>query len=291
MLIPLPFITSGYVVSLASLVLVYIVLAQSYNVFTGWTRYVSFGHHGFIGIGAYVSAISIVKFGAPIFLGSIFGGISAMAISIPLSYSTLRFIRGAYFSILSFCLALVAQLTVYMFPTITGAGTGYVLKPIDYSKEYYFAGLITTFILAFIILRIRRTPFYLAAVAVKEDEFAAGGMGNNTFKCKMVALMISSIFPGLVGGSWAWYMTMIEPIGAFDVVWTVNSMIMILLGGIGTFVGPIIGAIGLVLLWEVLNTWTPLLYLVAVGIIIIVIISFFPQGIYGFLKKYFPNIF
>jgi branched-chain amino acid transport system permease protein len=109
--------------------------------------------------------------------------------------------------------------------------------------------------------------------------------GINAFKYKLLSSLLSSFFVGVTGGAWAWYMTYIEPTGAYNIMVTVNMIIMTLFGGIGSIIGPIIGAATFTFIMELLNIYMPWTYPVLAGIIILVLIRFAPGGIYSLIEK------
>jgi len=279
-LVVLPFVMSGYVVSLVASILAAGVLAGSWNLMAGFTGYVSFGHQAFFGLGAYGTAILVTSLNlgeGSLFYSILFGGIVSAAVAFAFGY--LAFIlRGPYFSILTLGFSEFLYVIMVNTPWFGGA-EGLNLPPVYVLPKYYMVCLVL-FVASFTFFYwMRQSKFGFALATIRQDEDAAESSGVATLRYKIVALTVSAIFPGLIGGAYVWYITYIDAVAAFNPHVAVQMIAITMFGGLGTVVGPMIGAFFFVILSELLWSSMPELYLVVLGITIIFVIEFFPRGI------------
>jgi len=276
----LPFVSSGYVVSLVASILAAGVLAGSWNLMAGFTGYVSFGHQAFFGVGAYATAILVTSFNlgeGSLFYSIMFGGIVSAVVAFAFGY--LAFIlRGPYFSILTLGFSEFLYVIMVNTPWFGGA-EGLNLPPVYVLTKYYMVTLVL-FIGSFIFLYwMRQSKFGFALASIRQDEDAAESSGVETLRYKIKALTVSAFFPGLIGGAYVWYITYIDAVAAFNPHVVVQMIAITMFGGLGTVVGPMIGSFIFVILSEFLWSSMPELYLVVLGVTIILAIEFFHRGI------------
>jgi branched-chain amino acid transport system permease protein len=280
MLILLPFLSSGYFVSLIASIFAAGTLAGSWNLISGFTGYVSFGHQAFFGIGAYATAILVTSLHlgeGSLFYSILFGGIVAAAVALVFGYPAF-ILRGPYFSILTLGFSEFLYVIMVNTPWF-GGGEGLTLPPVYVLPQYYMITLVL-FIVSFILLYwMRQSKFGFALATIRQDEDAAESSGVHTFRYKMIAFTVSAFFTGLIGGAYVWYITYIDAVAAFDPHVVVQMIAITMFGGLGTVVGPMIGAFCFVILSEFLWSSMPELYLVVLGVTIVFIIEFFPRGV------------
>jgi branched-chain amino acid transport system permease protein len=275
---------SGYWLRFVTFIFMWIGLAGSINLLTGYTGYLDFGHVAFFGIGAYITGILMLKLGIPFFpamsIGALMAGITAMVVGIP----TMR-LRGAYFAIAMLVFAEALKHVTLELGEITGGGNGLSL-PIYTNYQFFYYMMFSAVLLMFgTTYWFERSKFGLALMAIREAELAAEVSGVNTFYCKLLAFGISAFVAGIIGGIYAYWMTFLYPGDAFNVLTTVHMIIMAFLGGAGTLLGPIIGATFLAAIEEFLWAEFKYTYLIMVGFIVVFVVLYMPRGIVGLVRE------
>ena len=279
-----PLEASGYGVRFTLQLFMWVALAQSWNLISGLTGYVSFGHVAFFGTGAYAAAILIATHGWHWVPASLLGGLAAMLLALVIGYPCLR-LKGPYFAISMLGLNEVMRVLVSYFEGLTGGGLGLSLPTLHASVQIYYAmglaALAVTAAAHFIIT----SRFGLRFMTIREDEIAAEAMGIDTARYKLYAFLLSAFIPGVVGGFFARDQGYIEPISVFPLVTTITMIVMALFGGQGTIWGPVLGAVALFVFQEMV--WARFLYLheFFFGAIIVVVVLLMPKGILGVLRE------
>jgi len=281
-----PLFAGGYWVRLLTMVFMFAVLAESWNIVAGYCGYPSFGNVVFFGIGAYTTCVFMVNLGLPFYVGIFAGTLLATGYCILLGFPILR-LKGHYFAVATLGVAEATKELVSNLEDITKGSEGISLPLIAgdigtiYVIFYYtmFAIMILT-ILATMFISKNRIGY--AFRAIRSDEEAAATQGINTTRYKIMAWAVSAYFTALVGGIYAYWTAFIDPEGVFSVHITVKMMIMCLLGGPGTVLGPILGAFVFEILSEFI--WGAFIYAHAsfLGILIILIVIFMPGGFMRF---------
>jgi branched-chain amino acid transport system permease protein len=279
-----PLVLPTYRVLFLLLTFMYITLAASWNLISGFTGYVSFGHVAFFGLGAYTAAILITQYGVPWLLAALAGGVLAIFFALVLGAVLLR-IKGPYFAIATLGLAEVMRVSAAAWVSVTGGGSGYYLPPtMELTPLYYaMAGLMLLVIL--VSRAVARSDFGLRLLSIREDERASEVMGINSTRHKIAAFMLSAFFPAVAGGFYAWQLSYIDPFSVFRPTMSVNMVIMTMLGGMGTVLGPVIGGLSLSLILEAFWARLPELHQAASGILIVIVLLFMPGGIVNLLQK------
>lgn len=273
-----PIFFSTYIISTIALVVMNISLCHAWNLVSGMAGYMSFGHHAYLGLGAYTTAILITKYNANIIPSALFGGVVAAIICVPIGYITFN-LKSHYFSLVSLCLAEALRI-IFINMEWTGGSigisisTGYNLYPFYYSM--IFLGFSSTLMM----LLIQKSRLGTRLHCIRDDEIAAETLGVNTRRVKLTTLVISAFITGIIGGFLGWYITYINPSAVFNINKQVEIMIITLLGGIGTIAGPIIGALVFVVISDLLWARFPDHFLIILGVLILIIIRFIPRGIY-----------
>ena len=220
--------------------------AVSWNVVSGYAGYVSLGHSVFLGIGAYTAAILSDRWEVNPLLVAPLGGVAAVLAAVLVGVVVLR-ARGHAFVIITIALLFAVEVLVVNFRGLTHGSDGITLplpawpRAIQNIPFYYtFLGLLVLTVLT--ARWVRRTRFGTGLVAIREDEGKAAAIGINTTRYKVLAYALSAFFVGVAGGVYAYYLTFLNPIGAFSILASVTIVLSALVGGRGTLYGPVLGA-------------------------------------------------
>ena len=285
----LPRFLSGYWVRVITTIFMYAVIAQGMNLMSGYMGYLPFGNAMFFGIGAYVTAIGMSK-GLPFLLVVPLAAITAILFSIILGLPVLR-LRGHYFAIATIGMSGAILSVVQNATELTGGAMGTTLPIIDKAPgvvyNYFYLAMLALMVITSLSLHfIIKSKFGFGIRSIKANEDAANSMGINTTYHKVVAWAISALFTSIAGALYAYWMSFIGPDEVFDVMIAVNTIVIMLIGGAGTILGPIIGAFIIELFAEV--AWSSFLeyHLAVLGIIIIVIVIFVPKGMIGSISDF-----
>ena len=271
-------------------ILIYGLFALGFNLLFGTLGLLSFGHAALFGGGAYACGIAIVHYGAPWWLGILAGLLGGMLIAAIIGALAIR-TRGIYFAMVTLALAQCVYFVAYQAGDFTGGENG--LRGIDVSdislfglhinfvdplSRYY---VVAAFVAAalFVLSRILASPFGAVLEAVRENEARARACGYNVRATRFIAFVISGGFCGLAGALQALHLSIV-PIETLYYQTSGLVVMMALLGGMGTFFGPFIGAGVFLLLENLVSLWTVHWQLV-VGAAFIACVLFFPRGIWG----------
>ncbi|MFH0787131.1 MAG: branched-chain amino acid ABC transporter permease, partial [Pseudomonadota bacterium] len=259
-------------------------LAGCWNFMSGYTGYIDFGAVTYVGVGSYVAGVLTLKAGWPLFPAVLSAGVATLLLALLVGWPTLK-LRGAYFAIATFALAEALKQVCEEWNALTGGGSGltYNLRLDDLTYYWIYLGLAGG-VLGMTYFTDRSKMGY-AMKAIHQDEQAAARVGINTHAIKIRAYGQSAFFMGLLGSLEASRLGYITPVDVFNVHITIKMVIMSLLGGMGTILGPVIGAGFLQVMEDVLGTNFLNWYLVFVGIIIILVIMFMPRGISGTISR------
>ena len=284
----LPSVTNATLFTL-TLMLTTVGVAVNWNLTGGLTGYVDFGHAVWFGIGAYTTAIFMsLQSNGPqvgwspipaIGLGALVAGLLAAVIG----RMTMR-LKGPYFSI-AMLGTFVAMREIVRVSSITGGGVGLTLPPYLNRPLFYYVQLTLVAALVMFTWWLRRTRFGAALVAIREDEIGAEMRGIDTTHFKVTVFSFAGFSTGLFGGLWAYQNTFVDPDIAFVEARTIDAVMSTMLGGLGTVAGPVVGAVVLYWLREVL--WANLLdyHLLTQGALLIVIVLFIPRGLVGLFDR------
>jgi branched-chain amino acid transport system permease protein len=279
-----PLGATGYGVRVMLQLFMWVALAQSWNLISGLTGYVSFGHVAFFGTGAYVSSLLIVKTAWPWPLACLGGGLAGALLAVIMGWPCLR-LRGPYFAIAMLGLNEVLRVIASYYEGLTGGGNGLSLPTLDASVAIYYAmGLVAAGVTGVTYL-IVTSRFGLRLMTIREDEIAAEAMGIDTFRYKLYAFILSGIGPGIVGGLSARDQGYIEPISVFPLIMTITMIVMALFGGKGTIWGPVLGAAVLFAFQEAVWARFTYLHQLLFGAIIVAVVLLMPRGILGVLQQ------
>jgi len=285
----LPAFLGPYSMHMMILVLIYVVIATSWNILV-WTHQISLGHAAFFGIGAYTGALIYNAWRLPPYFDMLLGGIFASLSAVVLGVICLRMAPWAL-AIATLAFAEAMKVLVIMLPGLTEGAEGVGIPPLfgggegARTKAYFliFGIACLSVLLAY---ALKRSKLYYAFTAIHDDEDAANMLGINPTKYKVVAFTLSAFFVGIAGSFYAHYIAYIDPHAAFNIHISVEAQIMPLMGGLYTVAGPVVGAFILTLLGEYLRITIKTGYLIVYGIILVVVIFYLPQGLIGLAEKW-----
>ena len=281
LLMVLPEQLNVYYRSFIMFTMMYVVLALSWNIISGYTGYISFGHVLFYGVGSYASAILVADYGWNWLPTLVVSAVVGVIIAIVLGYPVLR-LKGPYFAIAMLGAAESFRILVTVWDGLTHGGEGISLPNVENSVATYFAMMVLMVVTIIVSYWIGHSRFGVRLNAIREDEVAAAANGINTTLYKMAAFALSAIFPAIAGAIQANKTLYIDPETEFFILITVTMKLMAMLGGKGTVIGPIIGAILLYSIQEVVWVQVPQAHLIAFGVFLILVARYMPRGIVGF---------
>jgi len=277
----LPLGAGDYFIGVGLSVLMYAALTQSWTVLSGMTGYVSLGHVVFYGLGGYVAALA---WGAiPLAAIIPLAGIAAFALAATIGSPALR-VRGPYFVILTFGLAELVKYIVIVIEGWLGKFSRVMFGAPGLDTLYYVMLALAT-AATILTLLVRRSRFGQGLRAIRENEEAAETVGVPTVRFKLLAFGLSAIIPGMVGSVMVLRSTYFEPSQLFDPVVSFSIVTMAVVGGSDDVKGPLLGAVGFVVLSELLWANAPQLYMIFLGLLLILFVLFVPEGMSG---KLFP---
>lgn len=291
---PLVF-SDPFTTTIAVLTLIYAGASTSWNIFSGYTRYIALGHAVFFGVGAYALAIMCERWHVTSDFGPLMllplCGLFAALVAAPLGAIALR-ARSHTFVVITIATVFIAQLLAYNLSDLTQGSKGLEL-PIPswtfdvYNLPFYYSGLIILLLALATSWWIRGSKFGLGLLAIRDDEDRALGLGVRTGTSKLIAFVISATFVGMLGGLWAYFLESIFPQYAFSPLFDVSVALMAFLGGVGTLSGPILGALILIPAQQYLASDATLspYYLVLYGGVFLVVILLLPEGIIPTARK------
>ena len=267
-----------------------ILLSTSWNILGGFAGQVSFGHAGFVGMGAYAVALLHHHLQLSPWLVMPLSGIAAVMGAMLIGSIALN-LRGPFFALSTLALAEVTKLIVEGWRGFTMGTQGIViaqtglfgLKPTG--GLYFIVTLWAAWLALMVSLLIKDSRYNYYFLAVGENEDAAMAVGINARKYKLYALLVSAFFAGLAGGLIAAHTGFVDPESGFDMVRTVEPIFITIVGGMGTVFGPLIGAVLLVPVGEYLRTEFTKAHLLFYGILLVIFARFMPHGIMGFFKR------
>jgi branched-chain amino acid transport system permease protein len=284
---------SSYAFFMGYVVLQYIVLGTAWNILGGYTGYVNFGVTAFFAIGAYSTVVLHKVIPAmPLPVMILIGGALAGLVGLGTGYLTLR-LRGVFFSIATLALAVVVQTLITNWDFVGGARGAYVLRPRvapliggEYVQYLFLMMLIMSVIVLATARAIERSALGYGFAAIRDDEAAAEASGVPTLRLKLVATTLSGGFMGMAGAPLPYYVTYLDPASGFSLNYAVNAIAMPLIGGTGSWLGPVIGAVLVGGLQEYLRvTISSAVNVLVAGVLMVAFVILAPQGIVGLFQR------
>ncbi len=286
----IPFIgLSTYVMHILILVLMWSVIGMGWNILGGYTGQVSFGHAAFFGMGAYAAGLLYQHLGITAWWGMPVCVIILTLLSLIVGYICLR-LRGAYFALATLALGEICRVAAENLVGFTQGNMGIMLRERTWvDKTWYFYIILLIAALTFVLIKIvmeSKLGYYF--VAIREDQDAAESLGINTTFYKTVSLCLSGVLTGIAGAFYMNYMGYIDPTTVFPLSEvSIATVMVVMVGGAATYWGPVVGALIMVFLAEVIRSLPQIgaAHQTIFGIILIFIIMFLPNGIVGDYRK------
>jgi len=306
-----PFTLSSYtkyILFLINMTAIGVIGASGLNILTGYTGLISMGQAAFMGVGAYTVAILSTRIGLPFWFNLPAAGIVTTAVGIIAGTPSLR-LKGFYLAMAT----LAAQfLLEYLFKNWEGLTLGvqgiFITPPqifgwhMSDDRVFYFIVVPLALLCVIGSRNLFRTNVGRSFIAIRDRDIAAGLIGINVLKYKLYSFAIGSFYAGVAGGLWAYYMTIINP-EAFQLATSIDYIAMIIVGGMGTFLGPVFGAIFVVLLPEAIQRTMeflqPILHIdytfvafkqIVFGLFIAVFLIFEPRGLAEIVSRFYNRI-
>jgi branched-chain amino acid transport system permease protein len=283
---PLVF-TNATVSNIAVQTVIFVAVASAWNIFSGYSGYLSLGHAIFFGTGAYAVGIMARDWqlnGAAVFALLPLAGLIATVIAIPLGLVALR-VRRHTFVVITIAFFFIAQLSASNL-AITGGSSGLLApvpnwSPATFNDPFYYVGLVIAIGTIAASAVIRRSRFGLQLRAIRDDEDRAVGLGVQAMPVKLTAFAISGFITAMAGGLWFYFLSQAFPQFAFDPLFDLAIVLMAFFGGLGTVAGPVLGALVLepVQLYLGLRLTNDYLSEILLGALLLVIILFMPRGV------------
>ena len=286
-------VSNDYFFSAAYTVLQFIILATAWNILGGYTGYVNFGSAAFFAVGAYTSVFLYKFVQAPLLLMIAAGTVVAGLLGLMVGYLTLR-MRGVFFAIATLALAVVLYTFVLNWDYVGGARGAYILQPrvVPFGLPRYVHLLFTAMVLmtafALVVARAIQTSFIgRGLAAIRDDEVAAECAGVPTLRLKLFSATVSGALMGMAGTTFPYYLSYVEPSAAFNLSYAVNSIAMPLIGGMTSWLGPLVGAVLLGSVQQVVQvTVSSAWNLLIVGVLLVAFVTLAPNGIMGWIDAW-----
>jgi branched-chain amino acid transport system permease protein len=287
---------NDYVFFAGYTVLQFIVLATAWNILGGYTGYVNFGTAAFFALGAYSTVFFHKFYPLPIPVLVAIGAAVSGLVGLGTGYLTLR-LRGAFFAIATLALAVVLQTLVVNWNYVGGSRGAYVIRPAEDPVlhlpyiQYLFLVMLVLALAAVVIARtIERSKLGYGFATIRDDELAAEASGVPTLKLKLIATVISGALMGMAGAPFPYYIGYLQPASAFALEYAVNSIAMPMIGGTTTWLGPLIGAILLGTLQQIITvTISSAVNLLIVGVLLVAFVIIAPNGLVGLWHRLFSK--
>jgi branched-chain amino acid transport system permease protein len=286
-------IGSEYLFFAGYVVLQFVVLATAWNILGGYCGYVNFGSAAFFAVGAYTTVFFNKTYPLPIPVLILLGGVISGIIGFGMGYLTLR-LRGAFFAIATLALAVVLQTLIVNWQYVGGSRGAYAIRPATIDilgnalpyMQYLFALMLILAAAAICIARlIERSRLGYGFATIRDDELAAEACGVPTLRLKLIATTISGGLMGMAGAPFPYYISYIEPSSAFGLAYAVNSIAMPMIGGTGTWIGPLVGALLLGSIQEIARvTISSAVNLLIVGVLLVFFVIIAPNGLVGLVQ-------
>jgi branched-chain amino acid transport system permease protein len=278
----------NYALRLATIFAMYATLALSWNIIGGLAGYPSFATAAFFGLGTYASAI-LQSSGMPMLLAWPLGGLTAAVFAAVIGLAILH-LKGHYFAIASLALVEVLRELVNINDRLTGGGMGLNLPVtqggVTQQAMYFLAAMLALAVITLLsAAAVHRGKLGFALRCIQQNEDAAVMLGVNARLYKAAAFTLSAVFPGVAGGIYASWVHYIDPSDVFDILLSVKPLVMVLVGGLGTLFGPVIGAAVFLALEEAVWRSFLTVHAAVLGALIVALILFLPHGLMSLNRR------
>jgi len=289
----LPWVLARHQLSILTDLLIFGLFALSLDLIVGYTGMVSFGHAAYFGLGAYGSALLLIHWGPPVPVALIAGAVLAGLIAVPVGWFSTR-ATGIYFAMLTLAFAQLLYTVAYKWRDLTGGSDGIAGVPkttlfwggpsLATPTAFYFL-VVACVVLSLLACRaLVRSPFGRALQAIRENERRFASLGQDPRPFKVVVFVIAAFFAGLAGALFAPFRGFASPEVMFWVL-SGQALMMVITGGIGTLVGPVIGAMVFILIQEVLSSYTEH-WMIFAGAVFVLMVIFLPGGLVGTARRW-----
>jgi len=277
------------VTQIAVTTMIYLVAAAGWNIFSGYSGYISIGHAAYYGIGQYTVALIVmhakIAAGWDTFTLLPVAGVVSAILAVPIGFLLLR-VRKHTFIILTVAMMFILQSLAFNFSWWTNGSGGLELPPATwqgsfYNEPFYYVGLAAAVVACAVSWWVRRSKYGLGLLSIRDDEDRAQGLGIHVTSSKLIAYAASAFFVGVAGGLYAPFIGSVYPQFGFDPLFDLAVAVVVFVGGIGTLSGPVIGALLLVPVqgYFYLQFGSENLFLIAYGVLFILILRLLPGGI------------
>jgi branched-chain amino acid transport system permease protein len=287
-----PWVLARHQVSLLTDLLIYGLFAMSLDLILGYTGMLSFGHAAYFGLGAYASALVLLEFSQPVPVALLAGMLLAGAVALPVGWLSTRS-TGVYFAMLTLAFAQFLYTVAFKWRSLTGGSDGIAGVPktalfwggpsLASSQAFYFLAAACVVLSLLLCRAVVRSPFGRALQAIRENERRFTSLGRDPRPFKLVVFVIAAVFAGLAGALFAPFRGFASPEVMFW-VFSGQGLMMVTIGGIGTLVGPILGAMVFILIQEVLSSYTEH-WMIFTGAIFVLMVIFLPGGLVGTARR------
>lgn len=284
-------VSNEYVFFASYVVLQFVVLATAWNILGGYAGYVNFGSGAFFAVGAYTAVVLMKSIEAPIVVQVVAGAIMAGLLGLAVGALSLR-LRGIFFSIATVAVAIIIETAVVNWPYVGGARGLAVLRPaapplFNSYLEFLFVLMAVIVVVALWVARYVETSWIGRGLrAIRDNEDAAECCGVPTLRLKLLAATLSGALMGAAGAPFALYLSFIEPTSVFNLNYAVSALAMPIIGGMSHWSGPVIGAVLLGTVQQVVTvTISSELNVLVVGVLLVLFVVAAPDGIIGLLQK------
>ena len=283
-----PLVASSYQLSTLIISMVFLLPALGLNLILGYAGMLSLAQMGFFGVGGYTSALLAMHFGTPFWLNFSAACLVPALIAIPLAIPALR-LRHTSFVMCTIAFVFILESVSKNWVGLTRGDMGLSSVPrpriglwsggfiVHTTVQYYYLGLLLCVLAVAALVTIVRSPAGRYMIAIREDEVLAASIGGRTWHYRLAAFVLSAAFAGAGGSYYVHYVTVISP-SVFDPTYTNTVLVVVLGGGVGTIMGPILGGVVFIALSEVLRI-APELRMVVYGLILTTSVFLFPKGI------------
>ena len=288
----LPWALARYQLSILTDLLVFGLFAMSLDLIMGYTGMVSFGHAAYFGLGAYGSALVLIHFGQPVPVALLAGALLAGAVALPVGWFSTR-ATGIYFAMLTLAFAQLLYTVAYKWRDLTGGSDGIAGVPKTTlfwggpslaSPRAFYLLVAACVVLSLVACRaLVRSPFGKALQAIRENERRFTSLGRDPRPFKLVVFVIAAVFAGLAGALFAPFRGFASPEVMFW-LFSGQGLMMVIMGGIGTLVGPVVGAMVFILIQEVLSSYTEH-WMIFTGALFVLMVIFLPGGLVGTARR------
>ncbi|MBV9555210.1 MAG: branched-chain amino acid ABC transporter permease [Alphaproteobacteria bacterium] len=297
-------ITNEYFYFAGYVVLEYIVLSTAWNILGGYTGYTNFGTGAFFAAGAYSAAVlhklpatlhktfDITMAPVPLPVMIVAGGLVSGLMGLGTGYLTLR-LRGVFFAIATLAFTIVVQTLIVNWDYVGGSRGIYIIRPANAPLgggyiQYLFSLMTLLAVVSVGIARtIERSRFGLGLNSIRDDELAAEASGVPTLRMKLISTALSGALMGMAGAPLPYYVTYLDPASSFNLAYAVNSVAMPVIGGMQSWIGPVIGSILLGTIQQLATvTISSALNLLIVGVLLILFVVIAPNGIVGLVQAW-----